>query len=63
MELNAYKKIIDMLVGQGHGNKEVVFGNDEGSEFKTVVFKPCVMKIETNGSSDIDPKTEVVCIN
>lgn len=44
MTLLEYKKQIDKLVKQGHGNKTVIYAVDEeGNEYKAVYNSPCIL--------------------
>lgn len=45
MKLKEYKKFIDKLVKEGHGNKEVYYSSDdEGNSYEPVYYAPSVQK-------------------
>ena len=63
MKLKDYKKTIDRLVKEGHGDKDVIFSSDnEGNFYDDVFYSPSVIAIdglEYRGSA----KVTAICIN
>ena len=65
MTLTEYKRYIDKLVKEGHGNKEVIFCMDEeGNSYDDVPFAPSILDIKDIRSIYVGKaKGEVICIN
>lgn len=47
MTLKEFQRMINKLVKEGHGNKEVFYSSDEeGNSFESVCFAPSVQKVD-----------------
>lgn len=64
MILKDYQKIINILVKNGHGNKEVFYSiDDEGNQYKPVYYSPTVMPASDAPKDANGLSKEFVCVN
>jgi hypothetical protein len=69
MTLKQYVELLNKLVEEGHGNKEIVYSSDaEGNNFEYVLYAPAVGVFKDHGGyGEFDAggkgKVNAVCIN
>jgi hypothetical protein len=64
MTLKEFKKHIDRLVKNGHGNLTVVAASDEeGNSYDDIYLTPSVMKVDDMDCYGGKGKDTVICVN
>lgn len=65
MTLKEYRKFINELIKDGHGDKEVYYAcDDEGNSFQPLTYKPSIIKASLIDDMGRElSEREVVCIN
>lgn len=65
MTLKEYRKFINQLIKDGHGDKEVYYASDdEGNSFQPITYPPSVIPLAPIDDMGRELKTKtVICIN